>query len=407
MGRGPLVERALHEGQVRRRLGALRRRLGALRRKQRPAGLLAVAQLVLGTPHLVDLVLQIAQAGSRRLGLRLGGLRVGRRRRGVGHSGLRQRVRAGRACRQQRRLGDRGRGACLCFLARVLLCRLLHAGLRRHLRRMALRGGCPCLRRQRPLLEGRHCCRAGRHLVAFGVVAGEAVEQAERPVEARAQRLGFLGGDVEAVQPVEPDELVARLQQDRLPALVVGGLGAGPRRLHQDDPWPDPGEIAAGEDALLGAFHVDLEEVDNGRGILLADAGEAAGADDDAVDRPARRAMPLGQHSVEGGQPGALDGVEDLLAFAIVERDLEVDVSRPLRLDLQEVLQARLDVHAMPAAIVEGPGHGMLRRVGGAHVDVEAARDIAEGTHQHDVFAVLRVGDHGHRGIRSGWLRAG
>jgi len=233
-------------------------------------------------------------------------------------------------------------------------------------------------------------------------VAHVVVEHPERRGEARTQRLDPLRGDVEAVQAVEPGEAIVRLQQDRLPGGVVGHLGAGPRRLHQDDPRPEPGEVGAGQHPLLGALHVDLEEVDGARRILLADAGQRVGGHDDAADRPAGRVVLPGQRPVERGQAGSLDRVEDLLALAVVERDLQGDVAGPLRLQLQEMLQARLEVHAVPVAVVEGAGHRMHRRVGGARIDVEAAGDLAQRTHQHDVFAVLRVGDHGHRGIRSG-----
>ena len=105
VGRRPLVERALHEGQVRRRLGALRRGLGALRREHGACCLLALEQVVVASPGVVDLVLQVAQPRLGRKHLGLGDLRVGRRGLGEGVGAAHPRVEQG--CRRLGRLGPR------------------------------------------------------------------------------------------------------------------------------------------------------------------------------------------------------------------------------------------------------------------------------------------------------------
>ena len=178
-------------------------------------------------------------------------------------------------------------------------------------------------------------------------------------------------------------------------------------RLDHDDPGAIVPEIRSAQHALLGALDVDLEEMDDRWGETPADLGKRRGLQDAALRFLASRCGGGGHVSDQGRQVGVFTEVEQLLRHVIADRLRQVHVPLPRFAQTPMVLHGRLDVHAVPATFVERAGHRHDRRVGGTHVDVEATRDIAEGPHQHDVFAVLRVGDHGHRGIRSGWLRAG
>ena len=84
-------------------------------------------------------------------------------------------------------------------------------------------------------------------------------------VGGHAQRLGQFGvlrRHVELVQPVEQAALVPGVEDARLPGPLGGSTGLGLGRFDDEDPWTPAAKVEAGEDLVLGAFHVDLADVD-------------------------------------------------------------------------------------------------------------------------------------------------
>ncbi len=225
--------------------------------------------------------------------------------------------------------------------------------------------------------------------------AQEVVEHVGRGGEGGRQRVVALGRHVVAVEPVEPDEAVVRVQQQLLPRVVGGDGGVGRGRLGQHDPGTERHEVGAFQHRPLRALDVDLEEVDVGSRVQAADLGQGAHRHHDLA-HGARAGMCGGDGGVERRQPGALDRVQHRLARPCAQRQLQGDVARPGGAQAGGLGGKRLDVHSAPAAVVEGAGDAVLVRVLGADVDKEAALDRAECPPQEDVLEVLGVGDERH-----------
>ena len=192
-------------------------------------------------------------------------------------------------------------------------------------------------------------------------------------------RVAF-GGDVEAVEAVEPGEAVIGGEEDGLPPGMGFGRGHGGGGFGEDDPGAVGGEVGPGEDVLFGAFDVDFEEMDVGRRVVAADRGEGGGFDGGFGDRHAEGAVAGDGGGVEGGEAGfgALDGVEGLAAGLGGEGEAEVEVARAGGGKAAVGGLGGLDVEAVPAAVVEGAGDGVDVGVGGADVDVEASGEVAQ-----------------------------
>ena len=75
---------------------------------------------------------------------------------------------------------------------------------------------------------------------------------------------------------------------------------------------------------------------------------------------------------------------------------IDMGLFAPLGAQLGDVFVQRFDVQAMPAQVVKRLGDGIVRRVIGADVDIKTVLDVLERTHQHHVFAILRVRDKTH-----------
>ena len=90
----------------------------------------------------------------------------------------------------------------------------------------------------------------------------------------RAKISGALLGDVEAVERVEQREAVALREQERFPLAPCRLVRARHHRLDDDDLWPVPLPVAAGEHVGLAAFDIDLEKVDLGRAVPRTEVGE-------------------------------------------------------------------------------------------------------------------------------------
>ncbi len=124
-----------------------------------------------------------------------------------------------------------------------------------HVRRA---GGFPCQKQRGPvrLFLRNPAAKLGacellaqRRRPAFGLAdaprpfrigrAQEIVEDIGRRLEMPRERVRPLGGDVEAVQPVEPDELVIGGEQDAFPLAMRLGGGERGGRPDENDPRPE------------------------------------------------------------------------------------------------------------------------------------------------------------------------
>ena len=176
----------------------------------------------------------------------------------------------------------------------------------------------------------------------------------------------------------------------------MGGDGRGRSgRLGQDDPGPERHEVGAFQHRPLGTLDVDLEEVDVVRRVEPADLGQGAHRHHHLA-HAARPRVSGGDRGVERRQPGAVERVQHRLARGRTQRQLQRHVARPGGADMRRLGLERLDVHARPAAVVEGAGDAVGVRVLRAHIDVEAALDRAERPPQQDVLEVLGIRDERH-----------
>ena len=82
---------------------------------------------------------------------------------------------------------------------------------------------------------------------------------------------------------------------------------------------------------------------------------------------------------------------------------LQVGVARRSRSKQLELRAERLDVNAVPAALVEMLGNGRML-VPGAHVDIEPARVFVKETVQHHILEVLGIRIHVARSLRGNLL---
>src|SRR5690348_15322936 len=103
-----------------------------------------------------------------------------------------------------------------------------------------------------------------------------------------------------------------------------------------------------------------------------------------------------GEIRIAGGQAGISDLVEADAAVMIRSRDTQVDVARAILQQLAMPVLHGIQIDTTPAAIVERLGDRILNRILRPDIDIEPAFDMTQRAQQHDVFAVLRVGDELH-----------
>src|SRR6266478_2773386 len=82
------------------------------------------------------------------------------------------------------------------------------------------------------------------------------------------------------------------------------------------------------------------------------------------------------------------------LAGGVAHRYVKIDVPRTVSLERLELGTKRLDIHPVPATLVEMLRDRVHVRVPGAHIDIEAGRLLVKQTIQHHVFEVLGVRVH-------------
>ena len=128
----------------------------------------------------------------------------------------------------------------------------------------------PASRRRQPMVGMGRVGKRGLDVADLEDV----LERGRRGFEAGC-KLARLLGDVIAVEAVEPGVAIAVCDEQRLPRLPGRRQRVGCERLDHDDLRPEVLPIAAEQHVPLGAFDVDLEEIE---GSAVRAAGTAGAA---------------------------------------------------------------------------------------------------------------------------------
>src|SRR5258708_34967436 len=78
-------------------------------------------------------------------------------------------------------------------------------------------------------------------------------------------------GHVEAIESIKIREFKAAIGKTMLPFLAIYDRRIRLRGFNHDDPWTYPIQIKTFKNFILGAFHIDFEEMDRGCSRILED----------------------------------------------------------------------------------------------------------------------------------------
>ncbi len=137
-------------------------------------------------------------------------------------------------------------------------------------------------------------------------------------------------GDIETVERIEQGEAVALREKVRLPFAPGRLAGARLDGFNDDDFGPMAPPVAAGEDIGLRAFHIDLEEIDLGKPVAVAEFRERHHRHADAAIIDAEFPCVAGDRF--DGRRKAVQAVDDMeidLARCPADHAAHRDVPRP------------------------------------------------------------------------------
>ena len=178
---------------------------------------------------------------------------------------------------------------------------------------------------------------------------------------------------------------------------------AGGDRLDQHHLRPEAPPVAAAQHLGLGALDVDLEEVDRGDAVRLAELGKRRDRHPTrAVGRAERfrAARVTLERARKAVQP--VDLVEVGLARPVSDERAEREVARTDLPVQRRKMLLRLDRNAAPALEIEVERDVVADRMPGADIDVEPRALAFEELGEVIVLEVLRVGQIHRRGVSGG-----
>src|SRR5246127_508164 len=147
------------------------------------------------------------------------------------------------------------------------------------------------------------------------------------------RKFARLLGEVITVEAVEPNVTVAVFCEERFPRRPGGCQRVGSERLGHHHLRSVILPIAVEQHVLLGALHVDLEEIEYGRRMLSAQVLKGCDRNDDGLRglaelrlRRARMAFDHGREAVE-----VVHEIKDGLAQRGADESLDVTVARTNR----------------------------------------------------------------------------
>src|SRR5258707_12982864 len=210
------------------------------------------------------------------------------------------------------------------------------------------------------------------------------VVEGGRGILETVRKFARLLGEVVTVEAVEPNVTVAVFCEKRFPRRPGGCQRVGCERLGHHHLRPIVLPIAIEQHVLLGALHVDFEEIEYGRRILLAEFLEGCDRNDNSLRglselrlRRARMAFDHGREAVE-----VVHEIKDGLAHRGADESLDVSIARTNRSAQTRERWIRLDRYALPALEIERERRVVINRVPGSDVDVESVAAGSEAAHE-------------------------
>ena len=172
--------------------------------------------------------------------------------------------------------------------------------------------------------------------------------------------------------------------EKRFPRRPGGCQRVGCERLGHHHLRPIVLPIAVEQHVLLGALHVDFEEIEYGRRILLAEFLEGCDRNDNGLRglselrlRRARMAFDHGREAVE-----VVHEIKDGLAHRGADESLDVAIARTNRSAQTREPWIGLDRDAVPPLKIERERRVVVDRVPGSDVDVESVAAGSEAAHE-------------------------
>ncbi len=228
--------------------------------------------------------------------------------------------------------------------------------------------------------------------VIVGARPDDVVEDADRRGEV-AGEFGVFVGDEPSVEAVVVHKRIPGRNHCGLPRHIDQVALIGQVRLDAQQPWTSAAKVEADEHIRLGAFGVDLQQVNcySRRDVLGPDVVECADLNGGALDRVPIMTRLIGERLDRCGQTGVGDTMQCALTRSRSGKHAKVDVTRTLLDKRGEVIRYRFDVDAPPASLGERVGDRVFTGHPRAHVDPETVLDVSEASAEKDVLEVLRV----------------
>ena len=191
---------------------------------------------------------------------------------------------------------------------------------------------------------------------------------------------------------------VAGRQEQRLPIGVRRDSRQRSGGLDENDPRAVAPKIRAREDAGLGAFDVDLEEMHLACHVRIEDFGERHRRHFAHVPANPARVCRCAIAASRVDSPVPAYSCSCHRTASLGHRDRKVDVARSRLHEPVMPFRDRLNIDAGPPALVERTRHGMQVRIVGADVHVASDLDVAQHLRQKRILSVLRVRNEGRGG---------
>ena len=295
-----------------------------------------------------------------------------------------------------RRRPRRFRRRPCCFRRRPLRFRRRPRRFRRPPGRVGTRQFVLCLDK-RQLGIRRHSARLRQNppqIVRFAVVDAEVIENVHGKGKRCQEQLAF-GANPEVVDAVEVCEGISGLTQPLLPGRHSPPVGVGLGALDDQHLRPEALPVATRDDGVLGAFCIDLQEMDVPvAGVPLEELRQRQRRYPSEDADSGLLGHDLGDFRRERRSSGILRVLPEVcLTFGVGYGDGEIDVARPA---FAQCINADtgFQVDSAPARVIENFRDGGNHRMICADVDIEAVGQLPEAADEQDVFEILGVADH-------------
>ena len=222
-------------------------------------------------------------------------------------------------------------------------------------------------------------------------IQAKRIEYIGRRAECRTQ-LRMFRAQIETIQSVKIDCLVAPIQEQCLPLLVTERLRERQRAFDDHDPGTSRRIRPTSQYRRFETLDIDLEPVHLATGMHREDLRQRYTGHDDLGQFEAALSMPLGNHRVGRRNAGPDDLEEVQHAGLSRDRSLDHRLVGPMGSQRIGIASRRFDMNTSPSALIEHQTDRIDQRVLCTDIDVKAAIDVRQRTPEHDIFKILGIG---------------